>query len=94
MMPPLCKQVQDISPSSRRGVIPPLLERAKEILGQEKAPLGREGCKECRIVEEVAGAWGNRGVGAGKTSSSSVLGDVELSRYSGRKSGSPACPNG
>ena len=40
-----------------RGIIGPLLKRAKEILGQEKAPLGREGCKECRIVEEVVGAW-------------------------------------
>ena len=37
-----------------RAMIPPLLRRAKGILEMEKAPLGREGCKECRLVEEMA----------------------------------------
>ena len=41
-----------------RSIIPPLLKRAKGILGLEKAPLGREGCGECRMVREVVGAWG------------------------------------
>ena len=36
-----------------RALIPPLLRKAKEILGLEKAPEGREGCKECRMVEEM-----------------------------------------
>ena len=40
-----------------RSIIPPLLERAKGILGMEKAPKGREGCGECRLVREVVGAW-------------------------------------
>lgn len=38
-----------------RSIIPPLLERAKEILGLEKAPEGREVCGECRMVGEMAG---------------------------------------
>ena len=37
-----------------RALIPPLLRKAKEILEMEKAPLGREGCKECKMVEEMA----------------------------------------
>ena len=37
-----------------RGIIGLLLKRAKEILGLEKAPTRREGCKECRMVEEMA----------------------------------------
>lgn len=41
-----------------RALIPPLLRRAKEILGLEKAPRGRDGCKDCRLVEEMAGMWG------------------------------------
>ena len=41
-----------------RTMIPPLLERARGILGLEKAPEGREGCKECRLVGEIAEAWG------------------------------------
>ena len=41
-----------------RGIIGPLLKRAKEILGQEKAPQGREGCKECRLVGELVGICG------------------------------------
>lgn len=41
-----------------QAMIPPLLERAKEILGLEKAPEGREGCGECRMAGEVVGAWG------------------------------------
>lgn len=36
-----------------RGIIGPLLERAKTILGLEKAPKGREGCGECRLVGEM-----------------------------------------
>ena len=38
-----------------RALIPPLLRKAKEILGLETAPLGREGCKECRLVDELIG---------------------------------------
>ncbi len=41
-----------------RALIPPLLRKAKEILGLETAPLGREGCKECRLVGEMVGACG------------------------------------
>ena len=41
-----------------RSIIPPLLERARGILGLEKAPKGREGCGECRMVEEMVEAWG------------------------------------
>ena len=41
-----------------RSTIPPLLERARGILGLEKAPQGREGCGDCRMVREMAGAWG------------------------------------
>lgn len=41
-----------------RGIIGPLLKRAKEILGLEKAPREREGCGDCRMVGEMAGAWG------------------------------------
>ena len=41
-----------------RGIIGPLLKRAKEILGLEKAPRGREGCGDCRLVEEMAGMRG------------------------------------
>lgn len=37
-----------------RALISPLLRKAKEILGMEKAPHGREGCKECRLIEEIA----------------------------------------
>ena len=38
-----------------RSIIPPLLRRAKEIMGMEEAPVGRDGCKECRLVEAMAG---------------------------------------
>lgn len=41
-----------------RTLIPPLLKRAKEIQGKEKAPEGREGCKECRLVGELVGICG------------------------------------
>ena len=41
-----------------RTLIQPLLRRAKGILEMEKAPHGREGCKECQMVEEMAGMWG------------------------------------
>ena len=41
-----------------RALIPPLLKRAKGILEMEKAPEGREGCKECRMVEEMVGICG------------------------------------
>ena len=37
-----------------RALIPPLLRKAKEILGLEKAPEGRKDCKECKMVEEMA----------------------------------------
>jgi len=40
-----------------RTLIPPLLKRAKAILEMQEAPLGREGCKECRLVGEMVGAW-------------------------------------
>ena len=39
-----------------RGVIWPLLERARGILGPEKAPKGRAGCGDCRMVKEMVGA--------------------------------------
>lgn len=38
-----------------RTLIPPLLERAKGILGLEEAPKGREGCQDCKMVGEMAG---------------------------------------
>ena len=41
-----------------RAMIPPLLERAKGILGLKKAPQGREECGDCRLVRDVVGAWG------------------------------------
>ena len=41
-----------------RSIIPPLLRRAKEILEMEKAPEGREGCKECQMVGEMVGISG------------------------------------
>ena len=37
-----------------RAMVPPLLRRAKAILDMEKPPLGREGCKDCRLVGEMA----------------------------------------
>ena len=40
-----------------RSTIPPLLERAKGILGLEEAPEGREGCKDCKVAGELAGLW-------------------------------------
>ena len=40
-----------------RSIIPPLLERAGGILGLEKAPKGREGCGDCRMVREMAALW-------------------------------------
>lgn len=36
-----------------RTLIPPLLKKAKEILGLEKAPQGQAGCRECRLVDEL-----------------------------------------
>ena len=41
-----------------RTLIPPLLERAKGILGMEKPPQAREGCKDCKVAGEMAGLWG------------------------------------
>lgn len=41
-----------------RALIPPLLRRAKEILDMEKAPGGREGCKDCRLAEKMVGICG------------------------------------
>ena len=41
-----------------RALIPPLLRRAKVILEMEKHPEGRDGCKECKMVGEMAGIWG------------------------------------
>ena len=37
-----------------RSMIPPLLRRAKGLLKKENPPEGREGCKECKMVEEMA----------------------------------------
>ena len=37
-----------------RSIIPPLLRKAKKILDMENPPEGQEGCKECRLVEEMA----------------------------------------
>lgn len=39
-----------------RAMVPPLLKRAKVILEMENPPQGREGCKECRLVEELIGS--------------------------------------
>ena len=41
-----------------RTLISPLLQRAKRILEMEKAPEGREGCKDCRMVDEMVGICG------------------------------------
>ena len=38
-----------------KAIIPPLLKRAKTILEIEKAPHGREGCKDCQMVGEMVG---------------------------------------
>lgn len=38
-----------------RGIIPPLLRRAKELMDLEEAPTGLEGCMECRLVHLMAG---------------------------------------
>ena len=40
-----------------RTMIPPLLERAKGILGMEHPPRVREGCKDCKLAEEMAGHY-------------------------------------
>ncbi len=37
-----------------RALIPPLLKRAKAILEMEDPPAGRNGCKECQLVYEMA----------------------------------------
>ena len=37
-----------------RALIPPLLKRAKTLLEMENPPEGRAGCKECKMVEEMA----------------------------------------
>jgi hypothetical protein len=37
-----------------RTLIPPLLKRAKTLLEMESPPEGQEGCKECRLVYEMA----------------------------------------
>ena len=36
-----------------RALIPPLLRQAKTLLDMENPPEGREGCKECGLVEEM-----------------------------------------
>lgn len=33
----------------------PLLRQAKSLLEMENPPEGREGCKDCRLVEELVG---------------------------------------
>lgn len=38
-----------------RTLIPPLLRQAKTLLEMENPPEGREGCKECRLAEELIG---------------------------------------
>ena len=40
-----------------RSIIPPLLRRAKGILGLEEASPGREGCGDCRMVGELTGHY-------------------------------------
>ena len=37
-----------------RALIPPLLRRAKTLLEMENPPAPGEGCKECRLIEELA----------------------------------------
>ena len=37
-----------------RALIPPLLRQAKRILDVEKPPHGQEGCKECKMVDDMA----------------------------------------
>lgn len=37
-----------------RSLIPPLLRKAKGILEMEKAPQSQGGCKECKMVDEMA----------------------------------------
>ena len=41
-----------------RALIPPLLKRAKTLLEMENPPRGRKDCKECQMVEEMAGLCG------------------------------------
>ena len=41
-----------------RALIPPLLRKAKDILEMENPPEGQEGCKECKVVEEMVGICG------------------------------------
>ena len=38
-----------------RNLIPPLLRKAKTLLEMENPPQGREGCKDCRLVEALIG---------------------------------------
>ena len=38
-----------------RALIPPLLKKAKTLLEMENPPESQEGCKECRLVEELIG---------------------------------------
>ena len=37
-----------------RALIPPLLRRAKALLEMKNPPEGQKGCKECRLIEEMA----------------------------------------
>ena len=37
-----------------RALIPPLLRKAKTLLDMKNPPEGQKGCKECRLVEEMA----------------------------------------
>ena len=38
-----------------RALIPPLLRKAKTLLEMENPPDGQEGCKDCRLVDELIG---------------------------------------
>ena len=38
-----------------RALIPPLLRQAKALLDMKNPPDGQEGCKECRLVDELIG---------------------------------------
>ena len=38
-----------------RALIPPLLRRAKTLLEMKNPPEGQEGCKDCRLVDELIG---------------------------------------
>ena len=36
-------------------IIPPLMRSAKDICDQPEPPSGRDGCKDCRLLDEMIG---------------------------------------